>query len=207
MYVQAETAPLHRGMQQLMQSVNQLETRASSSGVEARPEPHDPARRRVAFISFGAGTSADERIAAMDRFMKEHFADFRPIAINLFPDKTGKPSLNGFVEVCAPSQIRIILEAVKDRSLKLSVHAGVKIKGALTDIDRARNWALATAEEQIQSCPNAHGKVVKIEKGRGKGEKAVIRGVYVNDALAYSQSERFSKTGFVVGKYEHLKLP
>ena len=54
---------------------------------------------------------------------------------------------------------------------------------------------------------NAHGKVVKIEKGRGKGEKAVIRGVYVNDALAYSQSERFSKTGIFVGEYEHLKLP
>ena len=144
---------------------------------------------------------------AMDRFMKEHFADFRPIAIIFFPDKTGKPSLNGFVEVCAPSQIRIILEAVKDRSLKLSEHAGVKIKGALTDIDRARNWALATAEEQIQSCPNAHGTVVKIEKDRSKGEKAVIRGVYVNDALAYSQAERFSKTGFFVGEYAHLKLP
>ena len=71
--------------------------------------------------------------------------------------------------MCAPSQIRIILEAVKDRSLKLSEHTGVKIKGALTDIDRARNWALATAEEHIQSCPNAHGTVVKIEKGRGNG--------------------------------------
>ena len=71
MYVQAETAPLHRGTGQLMQSVGQFEMRVSSDGAEARPKPHDPARRRVAFIGFGAGTASDERIAAMYRFMKE----------------------------------------------------------------------------------------------------------------------------------------
>ena len=65
------------------------------------------------------------------------FMDFMPIAINLCPEKTGKPSLNGFVEVCAPSQIRVILEAFKARSLKLSEHPEVKINGALTDFDRA----------------------------------------------------------------------
>ena len=85
------------------------------------------------------------------------------------------PSVNGFVEACAPNQIRVILEAVKPRSLQVSGHPGVKIKGALTDIDRARNWALAKAEGQIESSSNAQGKVVKIEKGRGKCEKATIR--------------------------------
>ena len=126
--------------------------------------------------------------------MKEHFADFRPITINLFQGKGGMPSVNGFVELCAPNQIRVVLEAVKYLNLQVNKHSGVKIKGALADIDRARNWALAAAEEQIQTSPNAHGKVVKLEKGRGKGEKAITRGVYVNDVIAYSQGERFSKT-------------
>ena len=66
---------------------------------------------------------------------------------------------------------------------------------------------LAAAVGQIKYYPNAHGKVVKIEKGRGKGEKAVLRGVYVDDAIAYSQGERFSKTGMFVREYLHLKLP
>ena len=65
------------------------------------------------------------------------------------------------------------------------------MKAALTDIDRARTWALATAEELIKAGPSAHGKTVKTEKGGGKAEKAVTRGVYVNGAIAYSQSERF----------------
>ena len=107
--------------------------------------------------------------------MKEHFINFRPVAINLFPNKSGKPSVNGFVEMCVPQQIRILLEAVRSRSSQVSGHAGVKIKAALTDIDSARNWALATAEELIKACPSAHGTSVKTEKGGGKGEKAVIR--------------------------------
>ena len=149
-YVQAKSVPLHHSIQHIIQNMGQLESRLANGNAEARSEPHDPARRRVAFIGFGITTTADERIAAMDRFMKEHFADLRPIAINLFPGKSGLPSVNGFVEVCAPNQIRVILEAVKSRSLQINGHPGVKIKGALTDIDRARNWALTKAEEQIK---------------------------------------------------------
>ena len=190
-----------------MQSVGQLETRVASDMAEARAEPHDPARRRIAFIGFGSDTTVDDRIAAMDRFVKENFADFRPMTINLFPGKGSMPSVNGFVELCAANQVRVVLETVKSRSLQLNGHPGLKIKGALTDIDRARNWALGAAEEQIKTSPNAHGKVVKLEKGRGKGETAITRGVYVNDVIAYSQGERFSKTGTFVGEYGHLKLP
>ena len=174
---------------------------------QQRFHEYDPARRRIALIGFGSATTADERIAAMDKFMKEHFMDFRPVAINLFPNKSGKPSVNGFVEMCTPQQIRIFVEAVRSRSLQVSGHTGVKIKAALTDIDRARNWALTTAEEIIKACPSAHGKTVKTEKGGGKGEKAVIRGIYVNGAIAYSQGERFSKHGMFVGELSNLKLP
>ena len=86
MYVQSKTAPLHGVSRQLMQSAGQLQTRAASGNAEARLKPHDPARRRVAFIGVGAGTIAGKRIAAMDRFMKAIFADLRLIGINVFPE-------------------------------------------------------------------------------------------------------------------------
>ena len=65
--------------------------------------------------------------------------DFRFVAIKLFPDNGGKPSVTGFVGMCALEQIRILLEVLRSRSLQVSGHAGVKINAALTDIDRARN--------------------------------------------------------------------
>ena len=60
--------------------MGQLESRVANGKAEARSEPHDPAHRRIAFIGFA--TTSDERIAAMDRFMKEHVVDFNLIAIN-----------------------------------------------------------------------------------------------------------------------------
>ena len=89
----------------------------------------------------------DDRIAAMDRFMKTHFPEMRPCCVNLFPDKAGRSSLNGYVELGSPMQVRMITEQVRELSLQLDGHKGVKIKPALTDIDRNRNWALQKAEE------------------------------------------------------------
>ena len=78
--MQADFTPLHDGVNRLscdVASVNnrvgRLESQFDSGSGSARPEPHDPARRRVAFIGFGAQTSIDDRIVAMDKFMKMHF--------------------------------------------------------------------------------------------------------------------------------------
>ena len=43
----------------------ELRIDAGSLISEARPEIHDPARRRIAFIGFGPQTSAQDRIRAM----------------------------------------------------------------------------------------------------------------------------------------------
>ena len=71
---------LQHDMQQVMHNMDQL----SLVSQVAVPEPHDSARRRIVFIGFGSDTTADEWIAAVDRFMKDNFANFRLIAINLF---------------------------------------------------------------------------------------------------------------------------
>ena len=91
--MQAETAPLHRCMQQSMQSVGQLKSRVSSGNAEARPETHDPARRGIAFIGVGSVTAADERIAGIHRFMTYSYTDFKPIAIFPFRKKVASHRL------------------------------------------------------------------------------------------------------------------
>ena len=154
---------------------------------EARPKIHDPARRRIAFIGFWSQTSAEDRIGAMENFVRDHFPFMKPICVNLLPDKEGRPSVHGFVECCSPQQTRLILESIKSQNMRVRGHDGVKIKLALTDIDRSRNRAISKAEEMIKANPQAQGQNVRVKKG-GKGGS-----VYINDSAAFTQAEHMRK--------------
>ena len=153
-HVQAELAPIHNHLRQqsaqvevMVDRVAQVESRMASLTVsEARPEIHDPARRRVAFVGFGTQTSAQDRIRAIETFMQNNFSAMKPVCVNLFPDKDGRPSIHGFVEFCSPQQARMSLDTVKTQKLQVGGHEGVKIKPALTDIDKNRNWEIFAAE-------------------------------------------------------------
>ncbi len=170
---------------------------ASSSG--GRPDLHDPARRRVAFIGFNANTTIRDRFAAMDAFMQQHFANIKPIASNLFPDKDGNPTVHGFVEVCSPKQARMISDTVKSRGLLVPQNAGVRIKPARTEIDTNRVWALREAEGIIKRSPKSFGKSVTVQRSEG-------RGVYVDGVVAFEQPGRYSRDGVFRGEFSELKL-
>ena len=97
-YVQAELAPVHNTLRQysadvgsMAERMSRIESRMDAGGVttEARPEIHDPARRRVAFTGFGAQTSAHDRISAMEVFMRDHFPAIKLVSVNLFRVKKG----------------------------------------------------------------------------------------------------------------------
>ena len=73
-YAQAELSPIHNTVRQhsanagsMVERIARVESRIDAGGViaKARPEIHDPARRRIAFIGFGPQTSAQDRICAM----------------------------------------------------------------------------------------------------------------------------------------------
>ncbi len=216
-FVQAETVPLHnamshvahdvvelqRGQVEQFDRVGRLESRvdswAASSGSEPGPELNDPARRQVAFIGFGESTTVTERIAAMDAFMATHFEDIKTVHTNLFPDKTGRPSRNGFVQFGSPKQASYIVDAVKSRNLKVGGHNAVEVKRALTEIDRNRNWALRTAEGIVRKSPKAHGKAVSVKKADG-------RGVYVDSVPAFVQPQRHARDGIFQGEFSGLSL-
>ncbi len=217
-FVQAETAPLHSAVGHIARDVvelqrgqvidsdrlGKLESRVeaghpSGASSEPGPELHDPARRRVAFTNFPSNTTIPERIEAMDAFMATHFSDLKPLLTNLFPDKTGKPSRNGFVELVSPKQARFVTDATKSRGLVVAGYGAVEVKPALTDIDRNRIWALRTAEEIIRKSPKAHGKWVTVKKTDG-------RGVYVDGAPVFIQPLRYARDGIFQGQFADLTL-
>ena len=176
-----------------------MDSWAASSGSEPGPDLNDVARRQVAFIGFGEATTFTERIAAMDAFMATHFADIKTVHTNLFPDKTGRPSRNGFVQFGSPKQASYIADTVKSRSLKVGGHNAVEVKRALTEIDRNRNWALRTAEGIVRKSPKAHGKAVSVKKADG-------RGVYVDSVPAFVQPQRHARDGIFQGEFSGLSL-
>ena len=93
----------------------------------------------------------------------------------------------------------MITDSIRTNRLGIPDHPGVKIKPANTEIDRNRNWALRQAEELVKKSPKAHDKTVTVQKAEG-------RGVYVNDALVFSQSERYARDGVFQGEFAGLSL-
>ena len=69
----------------------------------------------------------DERVSALDKFVKIHFLNIPPSCVNLFADKTGQTSMDGFVELCSPEQVRMFTEGKRTRNLILDGHVLVKI--------------------------------------------------------------------------------
>ena len=98
----------------------------------------------------------------------------------MFPDKTGRPSVNGFVEICSPQQARLVTNGVRAQNLQLDSHTNVKIKPALADVDKNRNWASMEAEELVKASPQSQGKQVSEQKG---DRSETIRSVYVNEVV------------------------
>ena len=98
----------------------------------------------------------------------------------------------------------MLTEGMRTRKLVLDGHAADKVRPALTDIDKNRNWALSKANEIVKASPLSSEKTVIVQKGDRGGS---VRGVYVNDIAAFTQADRFAKGGSFVCSYAHLKLP
>ncbi len=205
-FVRAETAPLHNAVGQLNDDVSQiraqvavLEAGSSPGETVPGPNPFDPALRQVTFADFPGSATTASRIAAMEQFMQANFPEVRCI-YDHFVDKNGDTSKNSYVQVGEKKVARKILKRIKDQKLKLQNYNGVKIKPALTEIDRHRNWALFTAEDLVKKSPKSDGKDVEVKKGDG-------RGVYVNKVPVFSQPGRYSRGGVFHGEYAGMKLP
>lgn len=77
------------------------------------------------------------------------------------------------------------------------------VKGARTEIQKERNWALKKAQEPIKSAPESNGKKVEII---WKVTDSKSRQVKVDDQVTFVQSKDEAKGSFIV-PYETLVLP
>ena len=104
--LKAEVGPLNNRITVLdarLQTVDQAVASGSLSGeAPPRPNPHDVALRRVAFIGFPESSTVTQRIASMESFMASHFPDVRYGLADMFPDTKGCNQERLYRSGCSP---------------------------------------------------------------------------------------------------------
>ena len=204
-YVQAELTPVHASINELSSQVGAFTDRINQGSL-SRGEPvkdgSDPAYNQIAFLNFPAQSSVYERLTAMKRFMETNFPKVTPVCTNLFSDKNGDPSVNGFVQVVDSKCVKRIIDEITSKNLTFGDFKDVKIKRAKAAVDRNRDWALYRAEELIKTHSAAVGKAVV----RERGSDSRVRGVYVDGVRAFEQSSRFCKDGVFLKAFAALSL-
>ena len=204
-YVQAELTPVHASINELFSQVGAFTDRINQGSL-SRGEPvkdgSDPAYNQIAFLNFPAQSSVYERLTAMKRFMETNFPKVTPVCTNLFSDKNGDPSVNGFVQVVDSKCVKRIIDEITSKNLTFGDFNDVKIKRAKAAVDRNRDWALYRAEELIKTHSAAVGKAVV----RERGSDSRVRGVYVDGVRAFEQSSRFCKDGVFLQAFAALSL-
>ena len=162
----------------------------------------DPAYNQIAFLNFPSQSSVHERLTAMKRFMETNFPKVTPVCTNLFSDKNGDPSVNGFVQVVDSKCVKRIIDEITSKNLTFGDFKDVKIKRAKAAVDRNRDWALYRAEELIKTHSAAVGKAVVRERGSSTRE----RGIYLDGVRVFEQVGRFSKDGVFLHAFASLSL-
>eukprot|EP00973_Karenia_brevis_P021017 2890295-Karenia_brevis.AAC.1 len=101
---------------------------------------------------------------------------------------------NGFVEFASEDVCSIVFQVLKGANVReFSANGGnIKIRAALTQINRKRNWALRRAEDLLKSSPLIQGNEVKID--------FATRVVKVGNTNAFVQS-KFEVTGAFAEAY------
>lgn len=182
----------HDRVGKLQAEVSELRAQIAAGSAGFRRDKFDPALCRVAFTQWPEGTSNNDKVAAMQRFMSAQFPGVNVVYYDHF---NGKAS---FAHLGTPSAAKTVAEQSKGKSLEGL--AGVKVKPAVTAVDLSRNWALYKAQELISKDSELRGRSVEVKKGKD-------RGVYVNGVAAFSQAVRYDPHGCFVNEFVHLKLP
>ena len=93
----------------------------------------------MASIGFAKDTSAEQRVAGMDGFMKQHFPIMQFKHIDVPLNRGGQWTVHGFVELGSKQRARFVTSAVKSRSVMVPGFDAVRVELENTEIDRNRN--------------------------------------------------------------------
>ena len=128
-----------------------------------------------------------------------NFPELQYGMVDLYVNKDGQHTRNGFVQVSDRRIVRRVVNATKQESMKCSF-AEVNVLVGSTAIDRNRNWALYEAERLIKMSS-------KLGNGTIVVKKADDRGVHVDGLPAFTQRSRYAKGGVFHGVFSDLTLP
>ena len=182
---------------------------ARNRSASERPRATDPAFKTIVFKGIPVNMSADERLNAIDGFMKQHFSGVRVRDVGnfykgAFPNGRSLTRA-AYVELSNADVRREVLEkigGVKGQPAKIKCFLGgveVRVRKALTEQAIQRNSALRRAADAIKEDGRFTGKTPKIE---WVGE----RGVTVDGSFVFTQGQA-DVVGKFVEKYADMTLP
>ena len=196
-----ETKTLHEEAELESAKVRKLEAlyedlrqKFEAANVGFKRDKFDPAMARVRFTGFKDTDVDDDKVKAIQDFMRTNFKTVRVMHTDHFSKKAS------FVQLSTPKITKFVLDTAKAQKMTVVGYSHVEIKPALTAIDMSRNYALFKAEELIKEDPKSANKTVETRMGKD-------RGVYVSNIEAFRQKERFDPKGSFEGEFVHLRLP
>ena len=158
----------------------------------------DPAHKRIAFIGWSDGTSAEDRIKSMEAYMSK-FPTFKPTNFGndlVGPYNNKMLGKSSFVEFASADIAKKMLEKTNKGPTVDSKQ--IEIKKTKTKQQKTRNYFLIRASELIKEHPGSKGKEVKIVWGQ--------RQVQVDLSLGFQQ-DKIDNGGAFSAPYDALVLP
>ena len=225
-YVQAETAPLHRGVAEIVSEVTQLTlgsvlnterigrlegrlSQISTSGTESRASPNadnknDANHCRISFKGFST-ENLNTRFEIVKQFVEKFQGNDTFVCIDARmtgPYSPRKPTSESFAQFSSRDARDRVLLVLKDTVIKTATGNTIKVFRSKTDFIRSRDWAMGKSEELIKAKLQS-AKIsasVKFEKGK-EARKITVDG---DDAFV----QRLEDThGNFVGNFHDLQLP
>ncbi len=211
--IEQSVGPVHVELKELRARLVTLETQhiglgsARARSFSERPRASDPAFKTIVFKNIPEALNGDQRIVAIESFMKSKFPQVRIRDIGnyykgAFPNGRSLTRA-AYVELSNADVRREVLDKIGPKdSPKIKCTIGgsdVAIKKALTEAAMQRNSALRRAADLIKGDARFTGKLSKIE---WNGE----RGVTVDGSFVFKQAQA-DLTGTFDSKYPDLSLP
>ena len=160
----------------------------------------DPAFKRIAVVGFPEAMDANARIRELEAIAATVPGSNAAFADNFYAGPQNRRSITkvGFLEFRTEDAAKKFLDRVPSKTAELSDGSTVKIKRALSEFNKQRNWSLRKAEELIKGDPAARNRRVAIDFGS--------RTVTVDASTAFEQG-RDETGGSFKGAFSTLALP
>ena len=202
--------PVKDEVSDLKTRVSALEARPTTAGsnggssslpkeVQTMLSNLDPATRRVAFVGFPGGMSAQDRLAEVARIMRNFpsikFSDHGNFMKGPRSNRSMTPA--SYVEFASSDARDDALKAMGS-SANLSTGERLKVKAAITKLNSHRNWALRAAKEVLEKSSLCTGRNIELDMKS--------RVVKVGGEVAFQQAPNETAGNFTP-KFSSLKLP